>query len=113
MVQYAESLHKLQELLKKEANEWTPGRLVISIATSLTNDNQIELDFSPTIGHRKNKPRNPSDDNCHWLPAHNTSVAVFRESFASEDQERTITGSQLLPANHLLVSTVVVLLAMI
>mmetsp|Transcript_17376 Transcript_17376/g.29421 ORF Transcript_17376/g.29421 Transcript_17376/m.29421 type:complete len:104 (+) Transcript_17376:226-537(+) len=82
MVQYAESLHKLQELLKKEANEWTPGRLVISIATSLTNDNQIELDFSPTIGHRKNKPRNPSDDNCHWLPAHlNQNTEMFRVNF--------------------------------
>ena len=66
--------------MKKEANEWTPGRLVTSIATSLTNDNQIELDFSPTIGHGKNKPRNPSDDNSYWLPAHlNQNTEMFRK----------------------------------
>mmetsp|Transcript_29060 Transcript_29060/g.45729 ORF Transcript_29060/g.45729 Transcript_29060/m.45729 type:complete len:280 (-) Transcript_29060:136-975(-) len=65
--------------MKKEAHEWTPGRLVTSIATSLTNDNQIELDFSPTIGHGKNKPRNPSDGNSYWLPAHlNQNTEIFR-----------------------------------
>ena len=52
MVKYAESMLKLQELLQEG---------MVSIATSLTNDKQVELDFSKTIGHGKYKPRKPSD----------------------------------------------------
>ena len=80
MVKYAESMLKLQELLQEEANVWRAGPLVISIATSLTNDNPIELDFSKTIGHGKYKPRKPSDSNCYWLPKNiNENNDEFRE----------------------------------
>jgi hypothetical protein len=61
MVKYAESMLKLQELFQEEANVWRAGPLMVSIATSLTNDKQVELDFSKTIGHGKYKPRKPSD----------------------------------------------------
>jgi hypothetical protein len=49
MVKYAESMLKLQELLQEEANLWRAGPLMVSIATSLTNDKQVELDFSMAI----------------------------------------------------------------
>eukprot|EP00984_Skeletonema_dohrnii_P022287 scaffold11426_cov78-Skeletonema_dohrnii-CCMP3373.AAC.2 len=72
MVKYADSMLKLQELLENKAAAWRTGPLVIviSIATSLTNDKQIELDFATTIGYNNFKPRKPSDGNCYWLPAH-------------------------------------------
>ena len=58
MVRYAESM---QELLKKEADEWQAGPLIVSIATSLENDELINLDISTTIGHDKHKPRKTSE----------------------------------------------------
>ena len=80
MVKYAESMKNLQVLLAKEAEEWHAGPIHISVASSLDNDKQIEIDFSKTIGHRVYKPRNPSDLNCHWLPAHlNDNTELFRK----------------------------------
>ena len=80
MVKFAESMHQLQDLLKKEAVEgWRAGPIYVSVATSLTDDTAIQLDLSETIGHGRKKPRNPSSSNCYWLPSHlNENTEKYR-----------------------------------
>jgi len=80
MVNYKEAVQRLGELLEKEAEEWSAGPLFIKIAKSLTNDDEIDFDFSITIGHDKRRPKTPSDENCYWLPVNiNENSATFRE----------------------------------
>lgn len=58
MVNYKEAVQRLGELLEKEAEEWSAGPLFIKIAKSLTNDDEIDFDFSST-------EKTPCDENCY------------------------------------------------
>ena len=66
MSSYTQSLETLA-VLDRDAREWCTGPILITIATSLSDNSDKVVDISKTIGHRKCAPRkgNRTDDNCY------------------------------------------------
>ena len=65
----SEVLNDLAER-RKALEEWDCGPMEIEVATSLTGSALKNINFTDTIGHRRQVPKEGKrdDDNCFWLP---------------------------------------------
>ena len=55
--------------IRKKLEEWNWRRMAILVATSITDDTLVTINFSDTIDHSKQvpKPEKRDDSNCFWL----------------------------------------------
>ena len=65
--------HSLEELANSNDNdiEWTPGPVMITVATSLDDDTPMQIDLMKTLGFGNSRVRNRPywPDEAYWLPA--------------------------------------------
>ena len=75
------TLNSLVEARNK-LNKWDCGNMEIVVATSLTNDALVTINFSNLIGHNKRVPRlgRRNDDHLFWLhPDWRENLETLRE----------------------------------
>ena len=69
LIKYTNALEQLKHLAVADS-KWNSGPIILTIATSITDDSPFELNLTKTLGHKSYVPavRYRDDSNCYWLP---------------------------------------------